>query len=325
MAANKMIDNQIQYTVKNNGDWFYKSLKKAHTLANDYVRVLPNVTKDIYLHKLVMANNTVSQEDLRDCDWTPTQRFQLDGVTMTLRNFKINEEQCLEALDSIYSEMVYNSIGATKDEWPAAHDGGESLESAIMFHLQNSLANDIERLIWGGSSGNTVAGVQDGIIDKALADASTIKITGVTIDATNVLSEIAKVYDAIPDRVLNDGEFEPTKAAVKIFVSLKTMRYLKQALSTVPTNYQVVLPSFAIEGGKVYYMGIEIVIAGVPDDVMVAASRDNLVFITDLLSDTSEIRAQMGNNLYDEAKWYAKGAYRANAGYIFGDEVVIYS
>ena len=272
-----------------------------------------------------MANNTVSQEDLRDCEWTPTQRFQLDGVTMSLRNFKINEEQCLEALDSIYSEMVYNSIGATKDEWPAAHDGGESLESAIMFHLQNSLANDIERLIWGGSSGNTVAGVQDGIIDKALADATTIKITGVTIDATNVLSEIAKVYDAIPDRVLNDGEFEPTKAAVKIFVSLKTMRYLKQALSTVPTNYQVVLPSFAIEGGKVYYMGIEIVIAGVPDDVMVAASRDNLVFITDLLSDTSEIRAQMGNNLYDEAKWYAKGAYRAASGYIFGDELVIYA
>lgn len=325
MAANKMIQNNIQYTVKNNGEWFYQSLKKAHTLANDYVRVLPNVTKDIYLHKLVMAQNTVSQVDLRDCDWTPTQRFQLDGVTMSLKNFKINEEQCLEALDSIYSEMVYNSIGATKDKWPAAHDGGESLESAIMFHLQNSLANDIERLIWGGSSANTVAGVQDGIIDKALADANTIKISGVTIDADNVLGEIKKVYDAIPDRVLNDGEFEPTKAAVKIFVSLKTMRYLKQALSTVPTNYQVVLPSFAIEGGKVYYMGVEVVIAGVPDDVMVAASRDNLVFITDLLSDTSEIRAQMGNNLYDEAKWYAKGAYRANAGYIFGDEVVIYS
>ena len=89
---------------------------------------------------------------------------------MSLRNFKINEEQCLEALDSIYSEMVYNSIGATKDEWPAAHDGGESLESAIMFHLQNSLANDVERLIWGGT-GNAVAGIQDGIIDKALADA----------------------------------------------------------------------------------------------------------------------------------------------------------
>jgi len=324
MAANKMIENNIQYTVKNNGDWFYKSLKKAHTLANDYVRVLPNVTKDIYLHKLVMADNTVSQIDNRDCEWSPAQRFTLDGVTMSLRNFKINEEQCLEELDSIYSEMVYNSIGATKDEWPAAHDGGESLESAVMFHLQNSLSNDIERLIWGGH-GNAVAGIQDGIVDKALASANSIKITGVTLDATNILGEIAKVYDAIPDRVLNDGEFDPEKAGVKIFVSIKTMRYLKQALSTVPTNYQVVLPSFAIDGGRVYYMGVEIVIAGVPDNVMVAASRDNLVFITDLLSDTSEIRAQMGNNLYDEAKWYAKGAYRANAGFIFDDEVVIYS
>jgi hypothetical protein len=57
---------------------------------------------------------------------------------------------------------------------------------------------------------------------------------------------------------------------------------------------------------------------------MVAASKDNLYFATDLLSDTQEIRAQMGNDLYDESKWYAKGAYRADAGYIFGDEVVVY-
>ena len=41
-----LINNQISYTVKNNGEWFYKSLKKAHTLANDYIRVIPNVTKD---------------------------------------------------------------------------------------------------------------------------------------------------------------------------------------------------------------------------------------------------------------------------------------
>ena len=324
MASNKMIENGIQYTVKNQPGWFYHSLRKAKTLANDYIRVLPNVTKDTYIHKLVMNGNTVSQVDGRDCAWTPTQRFNLTGATMSVRNFKINEEQCLEDLDSIYSEMVYNSIGATKDEWPAPAEGGESLESAIMFHLQNALGNDIEKIIWGGS-GNTVAGIQDGIVDKALADADTIKITGQTIDASNVVAEIAKVYDAIPDMVLNEGEFDPEKAPVKIFVDITTMRYLKQALSTQPTSYQVILPSFAIEGGRIYYMGVEIVTVGLPKNVIVAASKDNLVFITDLLSDTTEIRAQMGNDLYDENKWYAKGAYRANAGYIFGDEVVIYS
>lgn len=319
-----LINNQITYTVKNNGEWFYKSLKKAHTLANDYIRVIPNVTKDVKIHKLVMADQTVSQVDARDCAWNPTQRIALNEATFRVKNFKINEEQCMEELDSIWSEMQYREIGATKDEWPANTDGNESLESAVMFHLQNALSQDIERIIWGGT-GNTVAGVQDGIVDKALADANTIKVTGQTVDATNVLGEIEKVYNAIPNVVLNDGEFDPEKAPVKIFVTMDIMRYLRQALSTVPTNYQVILPSFAIEGGKIFYMGVEIVVVGLPANTMIAASKDNLVFVTDLLSDTQEIRAQFGNDLKDEAMLYIKGAYRANAGYIFGDELVIYS
>ena len=322
--ANVMIQNNISYTVKNQPEWFYKSLQKAHTIDNGYVRVLPNITKDSKIKKLVMANNTISQVDTRDCAWTPTQRFALNEATISVKNFKINEEQCLEDLDSVYSEMVFNSIGATKDKYPAVGEP-QNLESALMFHLQNSLSNDIERIIWGGN-GNAVAGIQDGILDKALADANTIKVANpVTIDATNVLAEIQRVYDAIPDAVLADGEFEPEKAAVRIFVGLDIMRYLKQALSTTPTNYQVTLPSFTIEGGKIFYMGVEIALVGLPKSTMVAASKDNLYFATDLLSDTQEIRAQMGNGLYDEAKWYAKGAYRADAGYIFADEVVIYS
>lgn len=319
-----LINNNYAYTVKKQPEWFYKVLQKAHTIDNGYVRVLPNVTKDTYIRKLVMANNTISQVDGRDCAWSPQQRFTFDGKTVTVKNFKINEEQCLEELDSIYSEMIFNSIGATKDKWPAVGEP-ESLESAIMFHLQNSLSNDIERLIWGGS-GNTVAGIHDGILDKALADTDTIKVANpVSIDASNVLAEIQRVYDAIPNSVLNEGEFEPEKAAVKIFVSLDIMRYLKQALSTTPTNYLVTLPSFTIEGGKIFYMGVEICLVGLQPNTMIAASKDNLYFATDLLSDTQEIRTQMGNDLYDESKWYAKGAYRADAGYIFGDEVVIYS
>lgn len=318
-----LINNQITYTVKNNGEWFYKSLQKAHTLANDYIRVIPNVTKDVKIHKLVMANNTVSQVDNRDCAWSPTQRITLNEATFQVKNFKINEEQCMEELDSIWSEMQYREIGATKDQWPTNTDGNESLESAVMFHLQNSLSQDIERIIWGGS-GNTVAGVQDGIVDKALASSTSIKITGQTIDAANVLGEIEKVYNAIPNVVLNDGEFDPEKAAVKIFVNMDIMRYLRQALSTVATSNQVILPSFAVEGGKIYYLGVEIVVVGLPANTMIAASKDNLVFVTDLLSDTQEIRAQFGNDLTNESMLYIKGAYRANAGMIFDDELVIY-
>lgn len=322
MITNLISGNTVSFTVKNQPSWFYQSLLKPKTIAGGYVRVLPNVTKDTRIKKLVISENTISQEDDRDCAWTPIERLNLSEKLFQVKNFKINIEQCLEELDNIYSENTFNSIGATKDEWPGS--GNDSLEDAVMFLLQNSLGNDIERLIWGGT-GNAVDGVQNGIIDQLAADATSIKVQGQAIDATNVIGEIEKVYNAIPDRVLQDADYDPEKAKVQIFVDIKTMRYLKQALATTPTEYQVILPKFTIEGGKVFYMGVEIVMIPIlPANTMVAGSKDNLVFVTDLLSDTQEIRAKMGNNLTDESIFYVKGAYRAVSGYIFGDELVIY-
>lgn len=103
------------------------------------------------------------------------------------------------------------------------------------------------------------------------------------------------------------------------------MRYLKQALGTVASDHQVVLPSFTVDGGKVYYMGVEIVAVGIADDTMLAGSRDNMVFLTDLLSETKEIKAQRGNDLTDENMWYAKAQYRAGADFIFDEDIVVYN
>lgn len=318
-----MIQNNFPYKVKEQPEWFYKTLRKAKTIDGGYVRVLSNITKDTNVRKLVMDKNTISQLDPRDCSWTPTKRFTFDSKLMSVRNYKINEEQCLQDLDSLYSEMVFNSIGANKDSWPKVGEP-ESLESAIMFHLQNSLSNDLERIIWGGE-GNEVAGIHDGIVDKLAASADSIKVeNAVTIDASNVLAEIARVYDAIPDNVLYEGEFDPEKAAVKIFISLDIYRYLMHALSTTPTEYLVTLPAFTKEGNKIFYLGIELVTVGLPANTMVAASKDNLVFLTDLLSDTVEIDAEMGKNAYDRNTWYVVGNYRANSDVIFEDECVLY-
>lgn len=272
-----------------------------------------------------MSSNTVSQVDNRDCAWSPKQRFTNDTETFTVKNWKINEEQCLEELDSIYSENVLAEFrnyqaGATKTEMP------NDLEAAIRLHLENSLGADIDRIILGGT-GNAVDGVQAGLIDKALASASTIKIQNtITIDASNVLGEIQRVYDAIPNIVLNEALYEPEKAPVRIFVDINTYRYALQALSTTPTNYQVTLPSWTYDGGVIRYMGVEVALVNyMPANTMFAASRDNMIFFTDLLSDTQEIRIKQGNDLKDESMVYIKGAYRAEAGFVFEDEVVLYS
>ena len=319
-----LINNTISFTPKVMPDWYYKVLLKPNFIAKDYIRVEPNVTKEAVLRKLVMANNTVSQVDNRDCAWSPKQRFSNDTETFTVKNWKINEEQCLEELDSIYSENVLSEFrnyqsGATKTVMP------NDLENAVMLHLENSLGADIDRIIIGGD-GNAVDGIQNGLIDKALASSNVIKVSGVNIDTTNVLTEIQKVYDAIPNVVLNESLYEPEKAAVRIFVDINTYRYALQALSGVAGEYQVVLPSWTYEGGVLRYMGVEVALVSyMPANTMFAASRDNMIFFTDLLSDTKEIRVAHGNDLKDESMVYIKGAYRAEAAFVSEDEVVLYS
>ena len=287
-----LVKNTLSFTPKVMPDWFYKVLLKPNFIEKDYIRVEANVTKEAVLRKLVMSGNTVSQVDNRDCAWSPKERFTTDTQTFTVKNWKINEEQCLEELDSIYSENVLAEFrnyqaGATKTEAPG------DLEAAVRLHLENSLGADIDRIIIGGN-GNAVDGVQDGLIDKALASSSVIRIENpVTIDASNVLTEIQRVYDAIPNIVINEGLYEPEKAPVRIFVDIMTYRYALQAL--------------------------------MPANTMFAASRDNMIFFTDLLSDTKEIRVAHGNDLKDESMIYIKGAYRAEASFVYEDEVVLYS
>lgn len=324
MAVNNLIETSgFSYTLANEPEWFYKSLKNAKTIDKGYVRVLPNVTDQIRVKKVVMSPVSVSQVDNRDCSWDSTDHFALDEKLFTVHNMKVNIDQCMSELDNVYSEMIFNSIGALKDEWPKV-GSPESLEDVIMFHIQHGLSLDIEKQIWGSES-NSVDGIHDGIIDKLLLDPDTIKVSNpVTIDSTNVLSEIARVWEQIPDNVLNDGEYDPEKAAVRLFVSSDIYRSLKQALSTASTQYLVQLPSFTIDNGVIRYLGVEIVSVGLPAQTMLAASRDNLVVVTDLLSDTQQIEVGFGKEIFNKDRWFARGQYRFDAGYIFADECVLY-
>lgn len=313
-----LLDNKIEYTPLHYNEWFTKSLKGGVVIKNHYCRVIPNVTKSAILKTMVMDNNTISQVDERNCEWTPSQRITLDSKTSEVKNFKINEEQCYEELDSLFSEYAFQTEGAEKTDWPSG------IEAAVMGLIQNSLSADIDRIFVGGST-NVVDGVQDGLLDKLAADSATIKVTGTTITTANVVAEIEKVYNAIPDAVLNMNYFEPEKAAVRIYVPIHVYRSLLQALGAVSGDHQVVLPNFTYVNGVVRYMNIEIAILPyLPQNSMLAYSVDNVFFLTDLLADTASVEVEGGKTLKDKNKVYINGKFRANSDYIFADEIVLY-
>ena len=307
-----LITNNIQYTAQTAPEFFVGALSEAHTIESDYVRVIPNVTKDVMVKKLVLTGNTISQKDDRDCAWTPTQRMTADSVTLKVANFKINEEQCLDSLDSLYSEEVFRtgrSEGAMKTEAPG------DFKEAVMYLVQKGLSADVERIIWTGdlTSGAT------GLVGQA--SASGVKVTiDVVVDPK---AAVETAYENIPDAVLSEAEADPAKAPVRFFVSAKNLRSIKQFLSEDQNNANVVYQPWKVEGTKVTYMGCEVV--GNPfidNDTLLAFSRDNAVFATDLLADTANVEVEQGASLKDRSTMYIKGQYRAVAGFIFNDEVV---
>jgi hypothetical protein len=315
--ANLINATGVDYTALNNSEYFIKAIRKGVTLSNDYFRLIPNVTKEVKVKKAVLNGGTVSQFDSRDCSWTPVQRINITSKTMNVIDFKINFEQCLDELDNLYSEQLY-SAGANKTELP------ENLEGVLLELIQTSMGNDIEKIIWGGN-GNAVDGVQNGLVDKLLVDPNSIKLTAVPITKANVTNEIEKVYDAIPNAVLQDKYYDPVKANVRIFIDGTTMRYLRTALGNAATALNVLLPNWTIVENKIYFNDVEVVYAGVPQNVIVAGSYDNLIVVTDLTTDLTFVKAALGNQITDENIFYVKGKYRVNADYIFSDEVVIYS
>lgn len=310
----ELIVNNIEATAKQNPELFYNALQGSNTIKNDYFRVLPKVKADSVLVNKLTVDTGLSQADGRDCAWDPTKAATLDAKELELGKFKVNGEQCIEALDSFLSQAQYDAFKL--GELPG------SVEDVLMDRVAKSIGLDIEKYIWTGVKATD--GV-DGIVTEATGDSDVIDVTGTTLTVANVLEEIAKVYDAIPQAVLDEQYANPENGKVRIFVSPKTYRFVRQALATTPTDYNVTLPSWTIDGGVVAYMGIEVAVAqGMADDKMLAAAKQNLVFATDLMSEAN-LEGEQGKSLKDKSIFYIRANYRLKASYVFGAEVVLYA
>lgn len=312
MATN-FLTNNIVATSQESPEVFYNALQGSQTIDKGYFDVIPGVKKDsITLDKLTIGSGIVKQ-DLRDCAWDPENVGELGQKTVTVGNLKVNLEQCIDSLDSLLSQERYN---ATK-----RGEIAPDVETLLLNRLGRAVGLDIEKLIWNAAiaSGDPI----DGVLTEAYADVDTIKVTGTTINATNALTEVEKVYAVIPQAVL-DEQYANPDAQVSIFVGPTTYRFVRQALSTTPTNVNVTLPSWTIDNGEVYYLGIRVAVAtGIPTNTMFAGAKNNLKVVTNLLED-AELTAERGTTLKDKNMMYIGSQFKLQATYVNSEEVVIY-
>lgn len=312
----------LSYDSKRDAKVFAELMAKAYTLANDLISVIPNVkTSSVKVNKFGATKSGLVQVDGRDCAWEPNGTLDFSEKEIIPANFKVNTQLCAEDLDKILSQATYASV--KRGEVPP------TIEEAILESLQNAVGIDNEAFIW--TAAKTSGAAVDGIITQAAADSEVTKVSGTTITSANVMGEVIKVYDAIKQEVLDANDKAASKYdEAKIYVSPKTFRFLMQALSSTDarTDNNVQLPAFTKEGDaknlRIFYLGIEIVKAGVGDNTMFAAQVGNLVLATNLLEDANLI-GKMGNNPDTEEILYIKGKYRLAATYVYGNECVLYA
>jgi hypothetical protein len=255
--------------------YLYPAILAANTIGSGIVTTHENIKYKLNVRNLAttgfLANAT--------CAFTSTGEVALSDVVLEPKELQVNIELCKANFRTQWEAM----------EMRGAITGQELPASFQEFFIQKNLeliAKDFEVAIWQGTTGG---GSFEGLQAKLLANGAVVDVVGTTLSAANILAELAKVYDAIPDEVYVADD-------VKIIIPISASKFYQQALASIGAGYSggtgAGYKSESYVGAKpLNYQGIDLVVAnGLGANKMIAARTSDLHFGTNVLTDLAELR-----------------------------------
>lgn len=260
------------------GKYVAAALLTANTIEAGLVEVKPNIKYKQVVKKL-SVNDILKDES---CDFTATSTITLTERILTPKELQVNLQLCKKDFESDWDAI---SMGySSHDTLP------KSFADFLIGHVAAKVAAKIETNIWSGDENNT--GEFDGFETLLANDANLVaaqEVTGTTVDASNVITEMGKVVDAIPSRLYG-------QPGLQIYVAQNVMKAYVRALGGFGSAG---LGAAGVgnngtqwyNGSALSFDGIPVVMAqGMSDDVMIATTKDNLWFGTGLLADHNEVK-----------------------------------
>lgn len=300
-----LIDSSITYNGKNADGFYSTALLTGNT--KSLIRAVPNVKSKINLASLDLGD--ILQAD--SCSVSESGDYTLDQKTLEVCDFAFNIPLCEKDYEGLYLSELMRPGSNVEQNFP----------NGMVDYLFNLVAEKIseqtEALLWSGSTTASPPDLCDGFIKKFIADSAVVDVASpTTLSASNIITELTKVVNAIPNTVKNKG-----KNAVKIFISISAASFYEQALvSASPALYAYNNANLALT-----FMGYELIVsAGMPTNTMVAADPMNLWYGFDLLSDEKEISFIKNPNPGQQKKSNIVGSFKWGVQYGVGSEVVLY-
>lgn len=259
------------------GKYVSAALLSSNTIDKGGIEVKPNVKYKEVIKKL-------STDDLvkdASCDFTATSTITTVERILQPKELQVNLQLCKADFRSDWEaiSMGYSSF----DNLPP------TFQDYLLGHIAAKAAEKNETNIWQGDDSNS--GEFDGFVTKLTVDANlpaAQEIAGTTVTAANVIAELGKIVDAIPDALYG-------KEDLYIYVSQNIYRAYVRALGGFAANG---LGANGVNGqgtnqalGDLLFDGVKIFVAnGLPSNTAIAAEKSNLFFGTGLLSDHQEVK-----------------------------------
>jgi len=293
------------------GKYISAALLSGKTLAEGNITVVPNVK-----YKQVMKK--VATDDIvkdATCDFTDTSTLTLTERILTPEEFQVNLELCKKDFRSDWeaAQMGYSAF----DNLP------NNFSDFLIAHVADKVAQRIETNIWTGT--NATAGQFDGFITTLGADSDVVDVTGTASTASNIITELGKIADAIPSTVYGTED-------MTIYLPGNMYRnYIRalggfgaSGLGAAGTNDQGT--QWYNMGSGLSFDGIQVVHApGLSDNDAVAAQKSNLFFGTGLLSDQNEVKVIDMADLDGSQNVRVVMRFTAGIQHGIGSEVVLYA
>lgn len=269
-------------------------------------KLIPNVKSKIKLGQLNIGSILADA----DCSFSSTGEGTLDQKTFEVCPIKINLEYCQRTFEVDYLSQLLRP-GSNNDEIMPA-----SVESFLLDQVALKISADTEQLVWKGDTATASYPLSlcDGLEKQFKADGTVIDVVGTaSITTANVISELTKVYNAIPETLIAEDDF-------RIFISPATHRAYRQALAAASSEAY-----YMQNYGELHFLDVKLSVApGITSKYMVAARKANLLLLTDLMSDFEDVSILPQKSVTGVPVVRMIGEFKFGVGYIYGSEVVFY-
>jgi hypothetical protein len=296
------------YAGQFSGKYIAAALLSAPTLDKEFITIKPNIKFKEVVKVLNQANIIVDAT----CDFSATGSVALTERILQPDEFQVNTQLCKEDFRSDWEAVemgvsVYDNLPASFTDFLIANTAGQ-------------VAQQIELNIWSGSAAvnGQFAGIFDQLQSGSAGDKTALAANFVTASAqvtsSNVIAELTKVVNAIPNTVYG-------KEDLYIYVPTNIVKAYQVALGTA--NYQFnSFTGFA----PLNFQGINLAwCPGMPSNRMIAAQKSNLFFGTALLSDKNEVRVLDMADLDGSQNVRVIMRYTAGVQYGIAADIVVYA